>query len=250
MFLMGTNYTRVAVTASGMYDTNIMKKLKLSVIMPVYNEEDTITEILKRLLGIAEVSEVVIVDDGSSDGTVKLIKKNSDKRIKLFQKANGGKGSAIREGLKHVTGEYVLIQDADLEYDPTDIPMLVRPIQTGKAEIVFGSRFLGPHLNLLFWHWVGNHALNLLVNILYNTTLSDMETCYKVMPTQYLRDLDLKSNQFDIEPEITCKLLNAGHRIFEVPISYTGRDFSEGKKITWRDGVVALKVIIATRFLS
>lgn len=225
-----------------------MAKLQLSVIVPVYNEAATVQQILKRLLAVKDVSEVVVVDDGSSDESVAQIKKIKDKRLKLIQKANGGKGSAIREGLAHVTGNYVLIQDADLEYDPADIPELLKPIKTGKAEIVYGSRFLGPHLNLLFWHWVGNHALNLLVNILYNTTLSDMETCYKVMPTEYLREVDIQSNSFDMEPEITCKLLNKGHRIFEVPISYTGRDFEEGKKITWRDGVVALKVILVLRF--
>lgn len=227
-----------------------MAKLQLSVLVPVYNEAETVAEILKRLLAVKDVTQVVIVDDGSTDTTVSQIKKVRDKRLELIQKANGGKGSAIREGLKHVTGNYVLIQDADLEYDPADIPELLKPIKTEKAEIVYGSRFLGPHLNLLFWHWVGNHALNLLVNILYNTTLSDMETCYKVMPTEYLREIDLQSNGFDMEPEITCKLLNAGHRIFEVPISYTGRDFSEGKKITWRDGIVALKVILYQKFFA
>lgn len=225
-----------------------MAKLQLSVIVPVYNEAATVQQILKRLLAVKDVSEVIVVDDGSSDESVSEVKKVKDKRLKLIQKANGGKGTAIKEGLRHVTGNYVLIQDADLEYDPADIPELLKPIKTGKAEIVYGSRFLGPHLNLLFWHWVGNHALNLLVNILYNTTLSDMETCYKVMPTEYLREVDIQSNSFDMEPEITCKLLNKGHRIFEVPISYTGRDFEEGKKITWRDGVVALKVILVLRF--
>lgn len=226
----------------------VMSRISLSVIIPTYNEGETISVILRRLLLVKEVKQVVVVDDGSSDDTVKQVKKITDKRVTLITKANGGKGTAVREGLEQVTGNYVLIQDADLEYDPADIAELLKPIKTGKAEIVYGSRFLGPHLNLLFWHWVGNHALNLLVNILYNTTLSDMETCYKVMPTEYLRSLNIKSNGFDMEPEITCKLLNKGYRIFEVPISYTGRDFSEGKKITWKDGAVALKVVLQHKF--
>lgn len=226
-----------------------MKRASLSVIVPVYNEEKTVAAVLEKLLQQKVVSEIIVVNDGSTDHSERQIKKISHKKVKYFKKSNGGKGSAIRFGLKHVTGQYVLIQDADLEYDPEDIPDLIEPIQKQKAEIVYGSRFLGPHLNLLFWHRVGNGLLNFTVNILYNTTLSDMETCYKLMPTAVMKSLHIESNNFDIEPEITCKLLRKGHRIYEVPISYVGRDFAAGKKITWRDGISAFRVVIALRVL-
>lgn len=219
----------------------------LSVIVPVYNEEKTVAEVLKRLLKVSLVDEVVVVDDGSTDNTEKEVQSIKSKKIMYFKKVNGGKGSAIQFGLAKVTGTHVLIQDADLEYDPEDIPTLFEPIQRGRVEIVYGSRFLGPHLNLLFWHRLGNHLLNVVVNILFNTTLSDMETCYKLLPTQVFRSLNITSNNFDIEPEITCKLLLQGYKIYEVPISYIGRDFSEGKKITWKDGISALRTIIGLR---
>lgn len=225
------------------------KAVSLSVIIPVFNEESTVKKVLERLLKQKEVDEIVIVNDGSTDGTEKQVHSVKNKKIKYFKKKNGGKGSAIRYGLEKVTKEYVMIQDADLEYDPEDIPALLEPIIKGKNNIVYGSRFLGPHLNLLFWHRLGNAFLNFTVNILYNTTLSDMETCYKVMPTVIMRDLNLRAHAFDIEPEITCKLLRSGYRIYEVPISYVGRDFSEGKKITWRDGFGALRVIFGIRLL-
>lgn len=223
--------------------------MKLSVIVPVYNEESTVGIILKKLIKQKDVFEIVVVDDGSTDKTVKEIKKVKSPKIKLFSKENGGKGTAFRYGLAKAKGDYVLIQDADLEYDPEDIPLLVDPVKKGRVEVVYGSRFLGAHSNLLFWHRLGNHVLNILINILYNTTLSDMETCYKLIPTKLLRELDLKSNNFEMEPEITCKMLKKGAKIFEVPISYVGRDFSEGKKITWRDGVDALRVILGLRIL-
>lgn len=226
------------------------EKVSLSVLVPVYNEEKTVKIILQRLLKQREVKEVIVINDGSTDRTEQQIKKLKHKKIRYFIKENGGKGSAIRLGLEQAQFDYVLIQDADLEYDPDDIPALLEPINKGKNNIVYGSRFLGPHLNLLFWHRVGNSFLNLMVNVLYNTTLSDMETCYKVIPTQLLRNLDLRANAFDIEPEITCKLLRSGHKVYEVPISYVGRDFTEGKKITWRDGVEALRVIFRIRLLS
>lgn len=223
--------------------------------MPVYNEAPTVSAMLERLTAISAVNEVVVVNDGSTDDTDKEIqkflnsKKKGAKKIKYFAKKNGGKGSAVRLGLSQVTGDYTMIQDADLEYDPEDIPELLKPIHKGMAEVVYGSRFLGPHSNLLFWHRVGNDFLNFLVNVLYNTTLSDMETCYKVLPTKLFQSLDIRSNKFDMEPEITCKVLKRGHRIFEVPITYVGRDFSEGKKITWRDGIDALRVIVGLRVL-
>ena len=225
-----------------------MSKPFLSVLVPVYNEEKTVGTVLKRLLAQREVGEIVVVDDGSTDASLKEIKKHKDKRIRVFSKENNGKGSAIRFGLMQVTGEYVLFQDADLEYDPEDIPALLEPVQKGKARVIYGSRFLGPHLNLLFWHRLGNSFLNFLVNILYNTTLSDMETCYKLLPTQLLKELDIRSNNFDMEPEITCKVLKRGISIYEVPISYVGRTHAEGKKITWKDGFSAVETIIRLRF--
>lgn len=226
-----------------------MKRISLSVIVPVYNEEKTVATLLKKLVGQRFVKEVIVIDDGSQDKSVKKVVSIRNKKIKLFKKKNGGKGSAVRMGLQKVSGEYTIIQDADLEYDPEDISDMLDPIRKGKAEIVYGSRFLGPHLNLLFWHRVGNDFLNLLTNILYNTTLSDMETCYKIIPTHVFKKLNISAKGFDLEPEITCKLLKKGYRIYEVPISYVGRDFSEGKKITWRDGIDALKVILGIRFL-
>lgn len=232
-----------------------MHSIKLSVIMPVYNEEATVATILEKIALVPEVKQVVVVNDGSSDGTEKEIQKvmqsgkKGVKKIEYFRKENGGKGTAIRLGLKKVTGDYTLIQDADLEYDPEDIPSLLEHIVKGRVEVVFGSRFIGPHSNLLFWHRVGNNFLNFLVNILYDTTLTDMETCYKILPTKLFRELDIRSNRFDIEPEITCKLLKRGIKIFEVPITYVGRGFEEGKKISWRDGFDALRVIIGLKIL-
>lgn len=226
-----------------------MKRLRLSVIVPVYNEEKTVVTVLKKLVQQRFITEIIVVDDGSTDSSAKKIKAFKHKKIQFFSKPNGGKGSAVRFGLQKVSGEWLLIQDADLEYDPEDVADMLEPIKKGKAEVVYGSRFLGPHLNLLFWHRVGNDFLNLLINVLYNTTLSDMETCYKVIPTKVLRRLNIRAKSFDIEPEITCKLLRSGYKIYEVPISYVGRDFSEGKKITWRDGVDAIRVILGIRIL-
>ena len=204
--------------------------MKLSVIVPVYNEAPTVKKVLAQLVKVKEVREVIVVNDGSTDGTEKEIKKVKSKKIKYFKKLNGGKGSAVRLGLSKVTGDYTLIQDADLEYDPREIPLLLDHLDREGVEIVYGSRFIGAHSNLLFWHRVGNMFLNFTVNLLYNTTLSDMETCYKLLPTDLFKKLHINANAFDMEPEITCKLLRRGYKIFEVPISYVGRDFSEGKK--------------------
>ncbi|MDQ5950825.1 MAG: hypothetical protein QG639_101 [Patescibacteria group bacterium] len=226
-----------------------MKRISLSVIVPVYNEEKTVVTILQKLTQQRFIKEIIVVNDGSTDRTAKKIKAFKHKKIKFFSKPNGGKGSAIQFGLRKVTGDLTIVQDADLEYDPEDIADMLDPIKKGKAEVVYGSRFLGPHLNLLFWHRVGNDFLNLLINILYNTTLSDMETCYKVIPTPLFKSLNIRSKGFDMEPEITCKLLRRGYKIYEVPISYVGRDFSEGKKITWKDGIDAIRVILGIRML-
>lgn len=222
--------------------------MKLSVIVPVYNEEATVGKMLKKLLKVRGIHQVVVINDGSTDKTRRVLSRFKHRKLKIIHKLNGGKGSAINHGLRHVTGEYVLIQDADLEYDPADIPQLLKPIKAKKAKVVYGSRFTGPHSNLLFWHRKGNDFLNFSVNLLYNTTLSDMETCYKIIPTSLFRSLNIQARGFDFEPEITCKLLRRGIKIFEVPISYVGRDFSEGKKITWQDGVIALWVIIRWRW--
>ncbi len=221
--------------------------MRLSVIVPVYNEEATVATLLKKLVKVKDVFEVIVVNDGSTDKSQKEIESVKSRKLKLFRKKNGGKGSAIFFGLNKVRGDYVLIQDADLEYDPDDIPFLLEPVKKGRVEVVYGSRFLGPHSNLLFWHKLGNNFLNFVINILYNTTMSDMETCYKLIPTRLLRSLKIKARQFDMEPEITCKILKKGIHIFEVPISYVGRDFSQGKKITWVDGVAALWVILRLR---
>ncbi len=222
--------------------------MKLSVIMPVYNEEKTIIRVLDKLLARPEIEEVIVVNDGSTDRSEVLINRIIHHKLKYYAKTNGGKGSAIRYGLEKVTGDYVLIQDADLEYDPDDIPALIDPIIKKQVAVVYGSRFLGPHSNLLFWHRVGNAFLNFVVNIMYNTTLSDMETCYKLIPTSLFKSLNIEANKFDLEPEITCKILRKKIKIFEVPISYVGRDFSEGKKITWKDGFSALWTIFICRF--
>lgn len=229
--------------------------MKLSVIVPVYNEAPTVKKVLEQLIKVKAVKEVVVVNDGSTDRTEAEIKKLMDskkrgvKKIKYLVKDNGGKGTAVRLGLTKVTGDYTLIQDADLEYDPREITLLFEQLDREGVGVVYGSRFIGAHSNLLFWYRVGNAFLNFAVNLFYNTTLSDMETCYKLLPTQLFKELNITANAFDMEPEITCKLLRRGYKIFEVPISYVGRDFSEGKKITWRDGLDAFRVVIGMRFL-
>ncbi len=234
----------------------IIPMIHLSVIVPVFNEQRTVEKILKKLVLSKDVWQIIIVDDGSRDHSAVIIKKfleqhqihtHRNSQIIFLKKQNGGKGSAIRRALPYVTGNYVLIQDADEEYDPREIPHLIEPIKSGRVKVVYGSRFAGPHMNLLFWNRVGNYILNFLVNILYNTTLSDMETCYKVIPTYILKMIDLKSKGFDIEPEITCKILKQKIHIYEVPISYIGRDVSEGKKITWVDAIHAFRVILLER---
>lgn len=225
--------------------------MKLSVIVPVFNEEKTVEALLSKLLKIKEVDEVVAVDDNSSDKTPKILKEIKNRKLKILShKQNQGKGKAIQTGLKAVTGDYVLIQDADLEYDPIEIPKLLSPIEEGKTEVVYGSRFLGPRTNMFFWHYLGNQFLNLVINILYNSILTDMETCYKVMPTKLMKSLNLTTNDFRIEPEITCKLLRQKVRIMEVPITFLARTYDEGKKITWRDGYRALAIIIKVRLFG
>lgn len=216
--------------------------MKLSVIIPVFNEKKTIKAILDKVKKLSLVNDIVIVDDGSSDGTRKILKSFlKQKKIKIvFHNKNQGKGSAVKTALKHVKGDYIIIQDADLEYDPRDYSKLIKPVKEGKAQVVYGSRFTGEHRNMFFWHMQANKFLTLITNILYNTTLSDMETCYKLFPVDLARQLKLKSKRFDFEPEITAKILKKRIRIYEVPISYAGREYHEGKKISWHDGVQAL----------
>lgn len=225
--------------------------MRLSVIMPVFNEEKTVLEAAERCLSRPECYELIIIDDCSTDGTRKKLKKINGPRVKIiFHEHNQGKGAAIKTGLKEVTGDYVIVNDADLEYDPRDWKKLIHPILDNKATVVYGSRFTGEHRNMFFWNWVANHFLSLLVNMLYDTTLSDMETCYKLIPTKLLRSLNLRANRFDFEPEVTSKILRQGIRIYEVPISYAGREYSEGKKINWTDGLHAFWTILNFRFFD
>lgn len=222
--------------------------MKLSVIVPAYNESKTIKDVLVKLVDMDDISEVIVVDDASTDDTSIIVRSVKSKKIKLITLGkNQGKGAAIRKGLDQVTGDYVLIQDADHEYDPLDIPLLLEPIKRQRAEVVFGSRFFGVHTNMFYWHFLGNKFLNWVVNVLYNSILSDMETGYKLLPTSLMKELDLKSNDFRIEPEITCKLLRRKVKILEVPISYVGRTYEEGKKITWKDGFAAIETILKIR---
>ena len=223
----------------------------LSVIVPVYNERNTVAEIVRRMrrVDLPLDMEIVMVDDASWDGTGDILKALEDSTVRVVtHPKNAGKGAAIRTGLSHVRGDLVLIQDADLEYDPDDWPRLLAPVLKGKAQVVYGSRFTGERRNMLFTHWLGNRFLSLVTNVLYNTTLSDMETCYKLFDRQVLDGITIESNAFDFEPEITAKVLRRGYRIYEVPISYAGREYSEGKKITWKDGFRALYTLARYRF--
>ncbi len=230
--------------------------MKLSIVMPGYNEAATIDTIISRVLeselqdGVDR--EIIVVDDGSEDGTVDKLRgweEQADIRLILLDK-NYGKGYAVRQGIEAATGDYVLIQDADLEYDPADIPALLDPVLEGRTEVVYGSRFLGPHRNMFFWHMLANKSLTLMVNVLFDSTLSDMEVGYKLIKKDLLDELNLREDRFGIEPEITAKILKRGIRIYEVPISYFGREYHEGKKITWKDGVRAVGEIIKYRFVN
>jgi len=224
----------------------------LSVVMPVYNELATIEEIIPRVLAVPMRIELIVVDDCSTDGTrVKLQDLQREHGFTLLlQEHNQGKGAALRRGFAAVTGDIVAVQDADLEYSPEEFPQLADLIVEGRADVVYGSRFLGRHRVFLFTHYLGNRVLTLITNVLYNTMLTDMETCYKVMRREVLQGLNLESNGFGIEPEITAKIFKRGYRVYEVPISYDGRSYEEGKKISWKDGVVALWVLLKHRFGS
>ena len=226
---------------------------KLSVIVPVFDERNTVVEIVRRMrmVDLPVELEIIVVDDGSTDGTRDVLRQLADSTVRVItHDANRGKGAAIRSGLADVTGDLVLVQDADLEYDPEDWPKLLNPMLRGKARVVYGSRFTGERRNMLFLHWVGNRFLSLVTNVLYNTTLSDMETCYKLFDRTLLEGITLRAQRFEFEPEVTAKILRRGIRIYEVPISYTGREFDEGKKITWRDGFIALWTLVKYRFVD
>jgi glycosyltransferase involved in cell wall biosynthesis len=223
----------------------------LTVITPVFNERATVAEVIRRMraVDLPLVLQIIAVDDGSSDGSDKVLSALEDSTVHVIRHGrNQGKGAAIRTGLQEARGDLVLIQDADLEYDPNDWPRLLEPVLRGKARVVYGSRFTGERKNMHPLHWMGNRLLSLVTNVLYRSTLSDMETCYKLFDAQVLEGLTIVSNRFDFEPEITAKVLRRGHRIYEVPISYAGREFDEGKKITWRDGIGALRALIKFRF--
>jgi glycosyltransferase involved in cell wall biosynthesis len=239
---------------------------KISVVMPVFNEKQTLDEILRRVLETEMRKEVIVVDDCSTDGTRKILEDMAALQARghasapaqdgedaipladlrfLFQPSNQGKGAALRRGFAEVTGDIVLVQDADLEYNPRDYPNLLEPLLDGRADVVYGSRFLGgPQRVHYFWHYVANKGLTLLSDIFTNLKLTDMETCYKVMLTPVIRGINLKSNRFGFEPEVTAKIAKGNWRVYEVPISYAGRTYEEGKKITWKDGVVALWYIV------
>ncbi len=240
-----------AATLTPSPTTGIPADYLTSVVMPVYNESRTIRQIVQQVYDVPLKKEIIAVDDCSTDGTTAILEELADQGlIRLFKhRVNGGKGAAVRTGLAQVQGDIVLIQDADLEYDPSEYPLLIGPILKGRSKAVYGSRFLGPHKAMYFWHQVGNKFLTLVTNVLFDTTLTDMETCYKVFTRDVARRLDVKSARWGIDPEITAKILRMGVRIYEVPISYTGREMWEGKKISWKDGVAVVGTLVRYRFL-
>ena len=226
----------------------------MSFLVPAYNEAATIVDVLDAVWALEFDKQIVVVDDGSTDGTGDLAERWGDGRdaLVLVRQVNRGKGAAVRAAIPHVDGDIAVIQDADLEYDPADVPALIEPIKRGVADVVFGSRLSGgrPQRAYLFWHLLGNRFLSLLTNVLYNTTLSDMETGYKAFRTDVLRALELRQDDFGIEPEITAKVCKGKLRVYELPIAYYGRTYAEGKKITWRDGLKAIRVLLSVRLFG
>ena len=225
--------------------------MKLSVIIPIYNERLTLSDLLARVRAVDVPKEIICVDDYSTDGTRQILAEEAERGdlVVVEHWRNLGKGAAVQTGLRAITGDAVVIQDADLEYDPEDYHLLLRPILAGRAKVVYGSRFLGGERRAMrFWHSLGNQGLTLLTNVLYDTTLTDMETCYKLFTAEVARKLHLREPRWGFDPEITAQILRAGHRIYEVPISYAGREYDEGKKISWRDGFVVLRTLVRCRF--
>jgi glycosyltransferase involved in cell wall biosynthesis len=224
---------------------------RVSFIVPAYNEASTIADVLERVRALDFDKQIIVVDDGSTDDTPRVLEGWADRDgIRVVRQDNRGKGAAIRAAIPLLDGDITVIQDADMEYDPADVPELIEPIRRGSADVVFGSRLSGgrPQRTYMFWHLVGNRFLSLLTNVLYNTTISDMETGYKAFRTEVLRSLDLREDDFAIEPEITAKVCKRDLRVYELPISYYGRTYAEGKKITWRDGFKAMFVLLRVRF--
>ena len=228
--------------------------MRVSFLVPAYNEAATIGELLDAVWALDLDKQIVVVDDGSTDGTGELVERWQEGRdgVVLVRQPNRGKGSAVRAAIPHADGDISVIQDADLEYDPADVPALIAPIERGVADVVYGSRLSGgrPQRAYLFWHLLGNRFLSLLTNVLFNTTLSDMETGYKAFRTELLRSLDLRQDDFGIEPEITAKVCRRKLRVYELPIAYYGRTYAEGKKITWRDGFKAIRVLLSVRLFG
>ncbi len=225
--------------------------MAITFLIPAYNEARTITEVLDRIVELGLDFEALVVDDGSTDTTAEIVatRAQSDPRVRLLSKPNGGKGSALRHGIPECRGEIIVIQDADMEYDPGDVPALIKPIEQGLADVVFGSRLSGgrPQRAYMFWHLVGNRFLSLLTGLLFNTTITDMETGYKAFRADVLKQLRLTESSFGIEPEITGEICRRQFRIYEMPIAYYGRTYDEGKHITWRDGFRAVFVLMRTR---
>jgi glycosyltransferase involved in cell wall biosynthesis len=224
--------------------------VRVSFLIPAFNEQATIGEVLDRIDALGLDAQVIVVDDGSTDGTAAIVEARARDGLLLIRQANRGKGAALRAAIPHVDGDIAVIQDADMEYDPAEVPALIEPIERGVADVVYGSRLRGgrPQRAYLFWHLVGNRFLTLLTNVLFNTTLSDMETGYKAFRVEVLRSLDLREDDFGIEPEITGQVCKRGLRVYELPIAYYGRTYAEGKKITWRDGFKAIRVLFRVRF--
>jgi glycosyltransferase involved in cell wall biosynthesis len=223
--------------------------MEITFLIPAYNEAKTIGEVLDRVASLGLDYEAVVIDDGSTDGTADIVAARTDERVRLLRKPNGGKGSALRHGIPHCRGAIVVIQDADMEYDPRDVPSLIEPIEREAADVVYGSRLSGgrPQRAYLFWHMVGNRFLSLLTGLLFNTTITDMETGYKAFRADALSQLHLTEDRFGIEPEITGEVCRRGLRVYEAPVAYYGRTYEEGKKITWRDGLRAVFVLLRTR---